>query len=563
MQDAPSWLQRWRLQAIGNPELELFDQERQQQEHERLMGIYERGGPMGVSLSEQALALAERLLEAMTPIGLGPAYPSRIEGISYRPWLWVSRNNPQQILLALHEFMPPFLWFATGQDQAALYTTLERDIAQETSPTLEFERTARAFLGTEDLIGAPDLSELQTHLSINPFIEPLFWGSAHAQDPWPEEIPTEALEDLGGTSHDQLRQAPLSVPTLSARTIISRSVISVEEHEGVFVVQVRYEPASHQEQIQALNAQFGSHYPHDLPLDVVAALLGFYFEDAQALLAFITEAQDAEEIGLYMHILACVRHGEVGLAEVLRPWLEHRDEQARMIAAEIALRQGFRPLVQGRQFSEPDDELRDYLIERLTTFDDEADETLSEALPSPAPTTNHALIIPMGDDALLDRLGAMGLMLTEDRRLRHPLVRRRAQWSTRSGTITYEALPALMAASLSGDLPEWVEGITLEDLRGVISAEIPIQERLEAVAQLGALARLSPSPAGAHALMQELLTQPRAELQLGVLALFEHLPCPKALLPTLMTLASSGTLLVKPAAARALTRAALERDQTP
>lgn len=173
---------------------------------------------------------------------------------------------------------------------------------------------------------------------------------------------------------------------------------------------------------------------------------------------------------------------------------------------------------------------------------------------------NHAMIIPLGDDALLARLSAMGLMLTEDRRLNHPLVRRRIQWSTRAGTLTYEALPAFMAATLSGDLPDWVEGVTLEDLRGVIGAEIPIQERLEAIAQLGALARLSPSQEPIESFMEELLTQPRAELQLATLALFEHLPCPKRLLPTLTTLASEGTLLVKPAAARALTRATLDTD---
>ena len=33
----PAWLERWRLQAINNPQIELFEQEEAQQHKERLL----------------------------------------------------------------------------------------------------------------------------------------------------------------------------------------------------------------------------------------------------------------------------------------------------------------------------------------------------------------------------------------------------------------------------------------------------------------------------------------------------------------------------------------------
>lgn len=377
--EGPAWLQRFKLNALEHPdEITLFEQERVEQERERIISLYEHGGPQGVILSDLAMSLCERLLDTMEPLGLGPAHSGRIEDIELRPWIWVSRSNPQQLLLALHEQLPPFLWFAAGQDLFSIKDALEADIAQETPPALELERHARAFIGTEDMIGLADLEAFSAHLSANPFVEPLLWGSAHAQDPWPEQITDEELFALADPTSDKMAQDPLAIQSLSARTSLSRSVITIEDHQGVFVVQVRYEPAQHQDQILALNAQFGAHYPADMPLDVVAALLGFYFEDAKVLLSFIAESFDPDEIALYAHILSCVQHGELSLVEALRPLLTHRDEQVRLIAAEIAIRQRFTPLILGRLFNEPDEQLREHLLERLDSadyvYDDASDE---------------------------------------------------------------------------------------------------------------------------------------------------------------------------------------------
>ena len=366
MHDAPPWLQRWRLRAQEHPEIEVLEPERAAQERERLLALYERGGPQGVPLTPQPLELAQRLLERLTPVALGPAYPSRIEGVWHRPWLWASRQQPQQLLLSLHELMPPFLWFAVGQDLQGVFEALDADTTCETSPALELPRVCRAFMGTHELLET-DLDGLMQHLSVCPFVESLFWGSAHDEDPWPLQIDASLLDTVGLEATVQLAQQPQSPRSLSLRTVASRSVLTIEDHEGVFVAQARYEPASHAEQILAINAQFGAHYPADLPLDVVAALLGFYFEGAPALREFMAQTQDGEELALYLHVLSCVRHGEVGLAEELRPWLAHRDEQVRLIAAEVALRQGFDALVLSRLFAEPDEALRELLIASLWT----------------------------------------------------------------------------------------------------------------------------------------------------------------------------------------------------
>lgn len=171
-----------------------------------------------------------------------------------------------------------------------------------------------------------------------------------------------------------------------------------------------------------------------------------------------------------------------------------------------------------------------------------------------------AIIIPLHAEATLERLESLGFMLVEERRYHVGLVSHKKRWLTRSGELTYEVMPPFLSATLRGELPDWLEPIQFDDLEGVIlnQTNIPVAERIEAIAQLGALATLEgglgPKLFG---LFKHLLEQPRAELQLAALHTLEHLPAQRQLSAQLNALAQSGTLLVKPAALKLLAKTTL------
>lgn len=483
--ELPGWLERWRLQALNNPQITLFDAEQVRDHHERLVGLYEHGGPAGVLLTDQPLTMCQNLLEVLVPFGLGPAYDARIDGVQMRPWLWIRKDKPQQILVSLHELMPPILWFSVGQEVAQLYKELGARIEDDSPSVYEFSKQARGFMGTQAMVGA-DLDELRTHFSQSPFISPLFWGSAHDDDPWPASIDLSDQEAWDESASDLMAQGDGTLPCLSMRTLVSRSTISIEVHlEEVFVVHVHYEPQENQAQIQALNVQFGAHYPEDMPLDVVASLLGFYFEDDISLRSLILAALDSEETAFYVMLLACVGHGELSVVETLRPFLKDAQKVIRAASVEVSLQKYMRALAWGRL---PKEQEKD-VLERLTqtalepgAFSEEPSRVVH-----PVGVTDVG-ILPGSLASLLRMLSANGWQVEWDQRFDGQCARRMT-WALDGQTLKLEVWPGCLGARLSGaNIPEWIEAIephplTLEDVQAVAKADIDADERVEAIAQ--------------------------------------------------------------------------------
>ena len=165
--------------------------------------------------------------------------------------------------------------------------------------------------------------------------------------------------------------------------------------------------------------------------------------------------------------------------------------------------------------------------------------------------TPSLILTPSSLEVTLARIADQRLQLVEERRFVGQVVAHRMRWVTRHGQLLLESMPCFMAARLSGELPRDLEGVTLEDLEGVLDAQVPLAERLEALAMLGALAFGQPLEGALLARLTRLLEQPGAELQLGALRVLRHLDA-APLRQTLERLARDGTLLVRPAAAEVL-----------
>ena len=100
---------------------------------------------------------------------------------------------------------------------------------------------------------------------------------------------------------------------------------------------------------------------------MVGALLGFYFEDEEAIKRLILEAYEEEEMAFYILLLSCVCHGDLSYVETLRPFMSNKLKSVRLGAAEVAIYKNMPVLAWSRVFQEKERDVRDRLLEHLLT----------------------------------------------------------------------------------------------------------------------------------------------------------------------------------------------------
>ena len=333
----------------------------------RMTKKYE-GSPPFVPLTSAARGLSQALLERMRPVGevgLGPMRPSVVE---QRALLFIEHNDPQHLLVALHEEVPPLLWFPAGQTLESLAAGLVPYRKPRAAPNMfAMHGMERGFLGTEGILEM-SREELLAHLSTHPLGESLFWGSVHDADPWPEHIGIEDVSLFAEEAASYMAQREGAVWSLSFRSLASRAVLTLEDHQGFFVLQVRYDPAPHKALIQAFNGQFGLHWPADLPLDVATLLIGLFFEDEGRLQTLLLDRpfeDDPSGFVFNLYAYASTRWGDLGLLSTLWGLSTHRELEVRTVVADIAIRHGYDALLAVMAEQETHDALRRELSERI------------------------------------------------------------------------------------------------------------------------------------------------------------------------------------------------------
>ena len=225
------WFSRVREELEGAT---WFDEDERAEHTQALHDRYVQGrGSVFVPLSDVALTLARAMvarLEVRGTLDLGAARPGVVRR---RALLCTERDQPQHVIVAVHEDVPPFLWFPAGRTAAEIEEALAPYRAEAAADEFAFTQRARGFMGTEAMIEM-DRAQLMEHLSMHPLAESLFWGSASERDPWPSSIETTDLPDLADTAREHLAQRAGAVWSISCRAICSRAVITIEDHEGMF-----------------------------------------------------------------------------------------------------------------------------------------------------------------------------------------------------------------------------------------------------------------------------------------------------------------------------------------
>jgi hypothetical protein len=336
---------------------------------ERLRAAWDKG-PSGTIHTATTLAAARQRLASMVPIARGPSITSRDRIEQPMIW-WLDRTSPDRLWLALAEAYPPFLWIPSGTRVVALGTTLAEFVPRPRLPRLELPASARRFIGYRLQFGVPspytgelepaNAHELDRHFAINPFVEAGAWGSLYDDDPWPDELPAQPKLQLkiGARERRVTAQQRGRVWSISRRTRHSRSILTIElHHRDVFVAEVRYRPSEHTGVVVAMNREFGCDFPQDMPVDVVAALLGFRFEGARDLESQLDATSDPEIIAGLLQVLSAIRHSDLGIVRLYRRYLDHPAEVVRSTLYNVFVAHNHESLLEEATVTERDATVR-------------------------------------------------------------------------------------------------------------------------------------------------------------------------------------------------------------
>jgi tetratricopeptide (TPR) repeat protein len=355
-----------------------------------LLAEHERG-PLGTMHTDATLRRSRELLATRRAVARGPGSRTR-ERVEEPCLLFVDALRPQDgVWLALSASYPPFLWLRVEPRARGLRRALAESFprpraapAAASGPDargpssgargprrVDMPHRVRGFLGYRSRFFVPSaytgglepatLLELDRHFSINPFVESATWGSAYEDDPWPDEIPAQPglTLKLAERQAQVAQQARGHVWSLTRRTRHSRSYLTIEVHHGdLFVAEVRYQPSPHVGVIEAMNAHFGCEYPTDLPVDAVAALLGFQFDGAADLEAGLVPTRDPEQLSALLYVLSALRHDDPGALPIWRRHLEHPAIEVRGSIVDVAIAYNYEVLLEEMSLREPDPALR-------------------------------------------------------------------------------------------------------------------------------------------------------------------------------------------------------------
>jgi tetratricopeptide (TPR) repeat protein len=336
---------------------------------ERVRAAWDKG-PSGTIQTEATLAAARGRLDQVVPVARGPSITTR-DRIEQPMLWWLDRAAPDRLWLALSEAYPPFLWIPSGTKVVRLGTTLAEFVPRPRMPRLDLPTTARGFIGYRLQFGVPspytgelepaNAHELDRHFAINPFVEAGAWGSLYDDDPWPDELPAQPKLQLkiGARERRVTGQQRGRVWSISRRTRHSRSILTIElHHRDVFVAEVRYRPSEHADVVRSMNQKFGCDFPRDMPVDAVAALLGFRFEGARDLESQLDATSDPEVLAGLLQIMSALRHSDLGIVRLYRRYLDHPAEVVRSTLYNVFVAHNHESLLEEATVTERDDGVR-------------------------------------------------------------------------------------------------------------------------------------------------------------------------------------------------------------
>lgn len=210
----------------------------------------------------------ERLARCV-PLAIGPSRERRLSKTSSRMTLVFDPARPELVATSLSHALPSACWSLSPPDDLA--RVLAPYLPEAAPSRTDFRRVVRVVkpLDVDDprlIADAIDALEL--------WIDDTFWGSRSADDPWPPLSAELNMLSLSVYVQRFGEQDPERFATVGCRSLWSKSTMSIERHpRGLFVFELRYQPAEDARAMTLLNEAVELRLPVDLPMDLAASLL--------------------------------------------------------------------------------------------------------------------------------------------------------------------------------------------------------------------------------------------------------------------------------------------------
>lgn len=227
----------------------------------------------------------------------------------------VTDNEYKNIYLSV-DITSPIFWIKYSS-RKVLFENI--DLVLETYQslyTLDFEKEVRGFIGTQKMLDL-DLDSIEQHFILNNFTEYLMWGSKWRDHPFRKTYINREVTSAESVffTTQAMKQLDDNTKRISVRTNFSKSIITVEDHDGAYVVNIKYNPTFNTG-LDEVNRIFMREYPDDLPLDVVVSIVNFPFITHTGLLQL-------DPITEYNFIMAFLVANTTNMYEEMLPYLEN------------------------------------------------------------------------------------------------------------------------------------------------------------------------------------------------------------------------------------------------
>jgi predicted negative regulator of RcsB-dependent stress response len=335
---------------------------------------------LGTLWTNSLWAECRRIAASLWLIAKGPAVPGQRHAgeLTVDIVLYVDPEHPETVWLGPDDEFPAALFTELPSDGDAIAAALDALYLQPPQRVQDLPCVMRAFMGYPNQLMVPNPysgeleaagpHELDRHYNFSPALDPLVWGGAFDDDPWPEAMPAVPQMRVIMLSRSRRSQRRGTIARLSRRAQFSRAHVGVEIHQShmnaLYVWHIRYRPNPYPATIQRFNENCGSNYPTDLPADVVAGIVGFDWitaEQAQATLAEV----EPEMVPAYLNVIAAIRSNDLEVTTLLADYAARAGEATRAAVANLCLEYGWRPLLEQLALVEPDEPMRGQMLAAL------------------------------------------------------------------------------------------------------------------------------------------------------------------------------------------------------
>jgi hypothetical protein len=218
-----------------------------------------------VPLSDEPQAEGHERIARMVPLFAGPTRTTRLTGEAH-PSTLVYDPETEQLRLALGTDLSPMLWPPAQATPDGIRRDLAAYLDRPHASAHRLSRRLRVYHGSLDELGLESIDQLAQIVDhISGWMDSAAtWRNGSDDDPWPDETAHASMLTLRHAQDDAQHEVSSRWPSISMRTLWSRSVLTLQQapYRGV-VLELRWDPAP---------PDPGSPWSGSIPIDLPADL---------------------------------------------------------------------------------------------------------------------------------------------------------------------------------------------------------------------------------------------------------------------------------------------------